>query len=276
MDVNSHGNTNPQVFVSFRGEELRCGFVSHLVEALQRHGINVFIDKLESVGQDLSNLFARIEESTIALVIFSRRYTESKWCLDELVKIKERADQGLLKVIPIFFNVEPVTVKQLRGAFGDKFRNREWEYRCDKPRTDRWKEALASVSFKTGLTFNKKSNESTFVRIIVKEVEKMLQLQGKFGVIPFSGGGQCMNILALGQDQMGLSRESVLVQENSYIANRIVVVSNTCMNIEYQNRVLRAQLVALREKLHSLNSIIEMSEGVMTDVFLMNPWQMSF
>ncbi|XP_033139970.1 vesicle-associated protein 1-4 [Brassica rapa] len=157
MDVNSRGITNHQVFVSFRGEELRCGFVSHLVEALQRHGINVFIDKLESVGQDLSNLFARIEESTIALVIFSRRYTESRWCLDELVKIKERAAQGLLKVIPIFFKVEPVTVKQLRGAFGDKFRDREWEYRCDKPRTGRWKEALASVSCKTGLTFDRKT-----------------------------------------------------------------------------------------------------------------------
>ncbi|CAN7001982.1 unnamed protein product [Brassica oleracea var. botrytis] len=156
MDVNSRRITNHQVFVSFRGEELRCGFVSHLVEALQRHGINVFIDKLESVGQDLSNLFARIEESTIALVIFSRRYTESRWCLDELVKIKERAAQGLLKVIPIFFKVEPVTVKQLRGAFGDKFRDREWEYRCDKPRTGSWKEALASVSCKTGLTFDRK------------------------------------------------------------------------------------------------------------------------
>ncbi|CDY65935.1 hypothetical protein HID58_048617 [Brassica napus] len=212
MDVNSRRITNHQVFVSFRGEELRCGFVSHLVEALQRHGINVFIDKLESVGQDLSNLFARIEESTIALVI------------------------------PIFFKVEPVTVKQLRGAFGDKFRDREWEYRCDKPRTGSWKEA----------------NESTFVRIIVKEVEKMLQPQGKFAVLPFSGGGQ---------DQMDISRDSVLVHQNSYIANQIVVVSNTYMDIEYQNSVLRAQLVALRDRLQSLNSVIKMS-GVMADVFL--------
>ncbi|KAG2301820.1 hypothetical protein Bca52824_030471 [Brassica carinata] len=232
MDVNSlpFPPTNHQVFVSFRGEELRCGFVSHLVEALQRHGVNVFIDKLESVGQDLSNLFARIEESTIALVIFSRRYTESRWCLDELAKIKERADQGLLKVIPIFFKVEPVTVKQLRGAFGDKFRDREWEYRCDKPRTDRWKEAIASVSCKTGLTLDKKSNESKFVRIIVKEVEKMLQPQGKFAVIPFPGGGQCMK-----KRQMDISRDSILVQENSYIANQIVIVSHTYMDIEYQN-----------------------------------------
>ncbi|CAN6847371.1 unnamed protein product, partial [Brassica oleracea] len=129
--------------------------------------------------------------------------------------------------------MEPVTVKQLRGAFGDKFRDREWEYR----------------------------NESTFVRIIVKEVEKMLQPQGKFAVLPFSGGGQ---------DQMDISRDSVLVHQNSYIANQIVVVSNTYMDIEYQNSnsVLRAQLVALRDRLQSLNSVIKMSEGVMADVFL--------
>ncbi|CAH8358655.1 unnamed protein product [Eruca vesicaria subsp. sativa] len=251
MDVNSSPfpRKKHQVFVSFRGEELRCGFVSHLVEALQRHGINVFIDKLESIGQDLANLFTRIEESTIALVIFSRRYTESKWCLDELVKIKERADQGLLKVIPIFFKVKPITVKQLRGAFGDQFRDREWEYRCDTHRTESWKaEALASVSCKFGLTFDKKSKESTFVRIIVKEEEDSVRT------------------LAVGQDQMDLSRDSVLVQENSYIADQIVVLSNAYVNIEYQNSVLRAQLAVLREWLHSLNYIIEMSEGVIGEV----------
>ncbi|CAH8390292.1 unnamed protein product [Eruca vesicaria subsp. sativa] len=73
---------------------------------------------------------------------------------------------------------------------------------------------------------------------------------------------------------MNISRDSV--QENSYVANQIVVVSNAYMDIEYNNSVLRAQLISLREKLHSLNSIIEMSEGAMADVFLMNPWQMCF
>ena len=60
----------------------------------------------------------------------------------------------------------------------------------------------------------------------------MLQPQGKFAVLPFSGGGQ---------DQMDISRDSVLVHQNSYIANQIVVVSNTYMDIEYQNSVLSFQ-----------------------------------
>ncbi|CAN6977622.1 unnamed protein product [Brassica oleracea var. botrytis] len=270
-----------QVFVNFRGEELRCGFVSHLVEALQRHGINVFIDSLERKGEDLINLFARIEESTIALVIFSERYTESIWCLDELLKIKQRADQGLLKVIPIFFNVEPVTVKQLRGAFGDQFRDREWEYRCDKPRTDRWKEALSSVSCKAGLAFDKSkksnkylfcylvlsSDESKFVRIILKEVGKELQLQVNPVVIPFPGtrrdisslGGQGMHIRGSTQEPVDLSRGSFLVHDNSSFSNQISVFSKAYLDIEHQNNYLRAQLLGLSERLQSLNSIIEMS-----------------
>ncbi|XP_013623925.1 PREDICTED: vesicle-associated protein 1-4-like [Brassica oleracea var. oleracea] len=260
-------NRRNQVFVNFRGEELRCGFVSHLVEALQRHGINVFIDSLERKGEDLINLFARIEESTIALVIFSERYTESIWCLDELLKIKQRADQGFLKVIPIFFNVEPVTVKQLRGAFGDQFRDREWEYRCDKPRTDRWKEALSSVSCKAGLAFDKRSDESKFVRIILKEVEKELQLQVNPVVIPFPGtrrdisslGGKGMHIRGSTQEPVDLSRESFRVHDNSSISNQISVFSKAYMDIEHQNNYLRAQLLELSERLQSLNSIIEMS-----------------
>lgn len=87
-----------QVFINFRGDELRKNFISHLVEALQRNEINFFTDKQEKKGEDLSNLFNRIEESKIALAVFSKRYTESRWCLDELVKIKDRADLGKLKV----------------------------------------------------------------------------------------------------------------------------------------------------------------------------------
>lgn len=87
-----------QVFINFRGDELRKNFISHLVEALQRSEINFFTDKQEKKGEDLSNLFNRIEEAKIALAVFSKRYTESRWCLDELVKIKERADLGKLKV----------------------------------------------------------------------------------------------------------------------------------------------------------------------------------
>lgn len=93
-----HGPPQHQVFINFRGDQLRNNFISHLVKALKGKGINVFIDTYEEKGEDIKILFKRIEESRVALAIFSTRYTESKWCLDELVKIKERVDLGMIKV----------------------------------------------------------------------------------------------------------------------------------------------------------------------------------
>lgn len=62
-----------QVFYNYRGEQLRYSFVSHLSDAFKRHGIKFFQDKDEQRGKDLVNLFVRIEESRIALAIFSTR-----------------------------------------------------------------------------------------------------------------------------------------------------------------------------------------------------------
>lgn len=104
----------PQVFTSFRGKDVRKSFVSFLVPALRDKNINVFIDDQEERGKFLISLFERISESKLALVIFSEGYTESKWCLDELVKIKECVDQKKLIVIPIFYKLDPSKVKGLK------------------------------------------------------------------------------------------------------------------------------------------------------------------
>ncbi|KAG2302255.1 hypothetical protein Bca52824_030906 [Brassica carinata] len=167
-----------QVFINFRGDELRKNFISHLVEALQRNEINFFTDKQEKKGQDLSNLFNRIEESKIALAVFSKRYTESRWCLDELVKIKDRADLGKLKVLPIFYNVTTDNVKYLTEEFGSNLERHQSPHEQNK--ICEWKEALACISCKLGFPFIdnngfSSSTESEFIDSIVKNVLEMLQ-----------------------------------------------------------------------------------------------------
>lgn len=92
-------NPTPEhkVFINFRGTDLRDGFVGKLVEALKRVGFNVDIDDDELPLGDITELhYKSINESRIAVVIFSNSYTESTWCLDELVKIKKRMDEGKL------------------------------------------------------------------------------------------------------------------------------------------------------------------------------------
>ncbi|CAA0407691.1 unnamed protein product [Arabidopsis thaliana] len=179
-DTRMDGKVKPpkfQVFINFRGDQLRNNFVGYLVDALRRSEINVFIDNQEQRGEDLNTLFKRIEDSGIAIVVFSSRYTESKWCLEELVKIKERVHQGLLKVLPIFYKVTPTNVKRLKGEFGDHFRDKEYMYESDEPMIKRWKEAIVFISHRFALTLDEKSSalEIGFVETIVKEVLKILQ-----------------------------------------------------------------------------------------------------
>ena len=74
------------VFLSFRGKDTRNSFTHHLYVALQRSGIFTFRDneRLER-GKSISpELLKAIEESRFAIVILSRNYASSTWCLEEL------------------------------------------------------------------------------------------------------------------------------------------------------------------------------------------------
>ncbi|KAG7558603.1 Toll/interleukin-1 receptor homology (TIR) domain [Arabidopsis thaliana x Arabidopsis arenosa] len=161
-----------QVFLNYRGEQLRYSFVSHLIDAFERHGIKFFVDKYEQRGKDLKNLFVRIEESRIALAIFSTRYSESIWCMDELVKMKNLVDKEKLQVIPIFYKVRARDVRRQTGEFGDNFWTLAKASSGDQIK--KWKEALECISDKMGLSLKDKSSEADFVKEIVKEVQRVI------------------------------------------------------------------------------------------------------
>ncbi|GJY02348.1 Toll/interleukin-1 receptor domain-containing protein, partial [Tanacetum coccineum] len=101
------------VFLSFRGEDTRKTFVDHLYTALEQRHIRTYKDDItlrrgESVGPAL---LKAIQESRHAVIIFSKNYADSSWCLDELVHImKCRAENGLI-VMPVFSDVDPSDVR---------------------------------------------------------------------------------------------------------------------------------------------------------------------
>ncbi|CAH8383430.1 unnamed protein product [Eruca vesicaria subsp. sativa] len=162
-----------RVFFNYRGEQLRHSFVSHLIDAFERHGINFIVDKYEQRGKDLKNLFVRLEDSSIALAIFSSRYPESSWCMDELVKLKELADKNKIQVIPIFYKVRARDVSSQTGKFGDNFWNLAKASSGDQIK--KWKEALECISGKMGLSLKNKSSEADFIKEIVKEVVRVIE-----------------------------------------------------------------------------------------------------
>ncbi|KAL7217189.1 hypothetical protein ACSBR1_028993 [Camellia fascicularis] len=108
------------VFLSFRGEDTRDNFVSHLHTSLVQKGIHTFKDdeKLER-GKSISlELQKAIQESRFSIVVLSKNYASSRWCLDELVEILECSNTT---VYPIFYHVNPSDVRRQRGSFGGGF-----------------------------------------------------------------------------------------------------------------------------------------------------------
>ncbi|VVB08353.1 unnamed protein product [Arabis nemorensis] len=89
-----------QVFISFRGSDVRHNFFSFLKDALIKNGINVVTDEDAPRGKPINDdLLKLLRDSRITVVIFSKNYPESTWCLDELVEIEKQMD--LKSLIPV-------------------------------------------------------------------------------------------------------------------------------------------------------------------------------
>jgi len=129
------------VFVSFRGLDIREGFLSHLVDALSRKKIVFFIDNKLIKGNEISqSLFEAIETSSISLVIFSQNYASSSWCLDELVKIVECREKDGQILLPVFYKVDPTIVRHQKGTYANAFAEHEQKYNLNKVK--QWRSAL--------------------------------------------------------------------------------------------------------------------------------------
>ncbi|KAJ0266160.1 Toll/interleukin-1 receptor homology (TIR) domain-containing protein [Hirschfeldia incana] len=173
--VGRHSPPRPQLFVNFWGKELSNGFVSHVVKALEDAGVNVSIDSNELKGRDAETLFKRIDNSIIALVIFSDRFSESEWCLNEVVRMDKRVKDSKLRVIPVFYRVSTYDVKNFKGKFGSAF---EETVQKQSPEVtnmaEHWMSSVKSVSSKAGLTSEVHSIDSSLVDAIVEDVKRQL------------------------------------------------------------------------------------------------------
>jgi hypothetical protein len=133
------------VFLSFRGEDTRNGFTSHLNGILRHKGITTFIDDELLRGEEISaELLEAIESSRISIIVFSKNYASSTWCLDELVKILECKKKGQI-VLPVFYKVDPSDIRNQKGRFGEALANHEERFKDNMEKVQRWREALNEV-----------------------------------------------------------------------------------------------------------------------------------
>ncbi|KAJ7962630.1 putative Disease resistance protein (TIR-NBS-LRR class) [Quillaja saponaria] len=136
------------VFFSFRGEDTRKNFTSHLYAALGRKQIRAFIDDQElDRGAEISpSLLEAIEQSKLSVIIFSKNYASSKWCLDELVKILECKEKNGQIVIPVFYDVDPSNVRNQRGSYSLFPKHWRLIFQGNMNKLSKWRAALTEAA----------------------------------------------------------------------------------------------------------------------------------
>lgn len=140
-----------KVFLSFRGEDTRNTFTSHLHTALCGKSIETYIDDRLETGDEIAPaLLEAIEKSKLSVIIFSKDYASSKWCLAELVHIllcKERYGHF---VLPIFYDINPSHVRKPQGSYADTFAQHEEHFKDNFQKVHKWRAALMQAANLSG------------------------------------------------------------------------------------------------------------------------------
>ncbi|XP_062017105.1 disease resistance protein RPV1-like [Rosa rugosa] len=159
------------VFISFRGDDTRNTFTSHLFKALDRKKINTYLDyELESGDEIGPTLLKAIEESKISVIIFSENYATSTWCLDELVHILECKKINQQFVIPVFYRIDPSHVRHQREGYATAFAKHEERFKDRMDQVLKWKGALTTAANLSGFDSHTICNESELVERVVEAI----------------------------------------------------------------------------------------------------------
>nr|VDC81382.1 unnamed protein product [Brassica rapa] len=161
------------VFLSFRGEDVRKGFLSHVLKEFQSKGIIVFIDNGIKRGESVGPvLVGAIRHSRVAVVLLSRNYASSSWCLNELVEIMKCREEVGQTVMTIFYQVDPSDVMKQTGDFGKAF-----DITC-KGKTEElkkaWRQALQNVAGIAGYHSSNCGNEADLINKVASDVMAVL------------------------------------------------------------------------------------------------------
>ncbi|XLS55002.1 hypothetical protein HN51_004757, partial [Arachis hypogaea] len=170
----SSSSKKHDVFISFRGEDTRNNFTSHLCAALNQSKIQVFIDNRISKGdENSSSIFKAIRDSNVSVVVLSKDYASSTWCMRELTKILEQKRHGKGHiVVPVFYKIDPSHVRKQIGTYKKAFEKHERDVKHNI--LLKWKAALTEVANLVGWDSQNYRIESELVEEVVKDVMQKL------------------------------------------------------------------------------------------------------
>lgn len=129
------------VFLSHCGTDTKEKFAQPLYDRLVSHGLRVFLDKPELVGalKIETQIEVTIQFASVNIVIFSPRFPESSWCMDELFLITKATGT----ILPVFYEVEP---SHLDGVYIETLYSHHLQkQQQDRETIEKWRDALANV-----------------------------------------------------------------------------------------------------------------------------------
>jgi len=132
------------VLINFTGDDIRKKFVSHLDSALTSVVFTTFLHHEPMHTQEpIMNL------CRVAIVVFTKTYSQSAWCLDQLQQIIQWHRTYYKHVLPVYYEIQPSDVRLQKGDFGKAFRatvgqnfSRQAQVAC----VYRWSHALTKAT----------------------------------------------------------------------------------------------------------------------------------
>nr|XP_028965643.1 TMV resistance protein N-like isoform X2 [Malus domestica] len=176
------------VFISFRGEDTRPAFTSHLHDALLRKKIETYIDDRLERGDEIGPaLLEAIEKSRLSVIIFSKNYASSRWCLFELVHILECRKKYGRMVVPIFYRTNPSDVRNQKRSYADAFAQHE-NREDTRDKVIGWKAALVEAAGLSGFHYSyKKGTEADFIKEVVEDILTKLKRETSYDLMGMVG-----------------------------------------------------------------------------------------
>ncbi|XP_070673106.1 disease resistance protein RPV1-like isoform X3 [Malus domestica] len=254
-------------FLSFRGPDTRKGFTDHLYIALEQAGIHTFRDDDEiERGENIElELDKAIQESQVSIIVFSKGYASSRWCLNELVKIVERRNTDRRHVVlPVFYDVDPSDVRKQSGSFAEAFARHEERFSTEEmDKVEQWRRALRDVASLGGMVLGDR-HEGQFIREIVEKIRNKMG-HAALHVTPF----------AVGMDNR-VRRLNMWLQDGSNDVGLAVICGmggigkSTIAKAAYNRNFERFQgssfLAGIRESSEQSNGVARLQRKLLSDI----------
>ncbi|CAH8380604.1 unnamed protein product [Eruca vesicaria subsp. sativa] len=167
-------NWRYNVFVSFHGQDARKSFLSHLRRQFNENGITMFDDQGIERGQTITPALKQaIRESRISIVVLTKNYASSSWCLDELLEILKCKEPAVGQIVmTVFYGVDPSHVRKQTEDFGKVF-DETCARKTEEERRE-WSQALTVAGNIAGEDFINWDSEAKMMEKIARDVSNKL------------------------------------------------------------------------------------------------------